>query len=268
MLKVNKHASIHSKHPRERYALPYSGFAKIYDRVMGDALYPDICRSFEQSIRRYGIQFYSAADIGCGTGSFLRYLSKYQVPLYGVDASPSMLQQSARKNRGNGVMLMLADIAKFQLPKTVDLITCNGDTLNYLLSLNKLASAIERCRINLASGGYLLFDMITAKQKSERSPVVVQKLEMPDAISVWKIQTDMQQGVSIVEMSTCFRKPGGEIRRERDVHIQRWYPIQIIVETIKRTGLKLQGLMDMRGEGIKPGKSGWIKFIAKKPKTG
>ena len=56
---------------------PYREFSRYYDRVIGNVVAPTIKRNIEQSRRRYSISFASAADIGCGTGQLLHYLSRH-----------------------------------------------------------------------------------------------------------------------------------------------------------------------------------------------
>src|SRR5439155_12641237 len=91
-------------------AEPYSVLAAIYDRVVGDASFPNIRASFEAARRLYRLTFASAADIGCGTVTFARYLTGYGVPVFGVDGSAAMLRIAANKNRGRNVKLLHQDL--------------------------------------------------------------------------------------------------------------------------------------------------------------
>ena len=131
-------------------SVAYQGLARIYDRVVGDGLFPDIWDSFQRSLKMFGIRFQSAADVGCGTGTFLRNLTRqhHLARVYGVDRSPAMLRVAAGKNQGGAMRLMHGHIIAFRLPRRVDLITCNGDTLNYLLSARQLFHALASCRSN------------------------------------------------------------------------------------------------------------------------
>src|SRR5918996_4775459 len=80
---------------REREVSPYSALAPIYDRLVGNVLFPIIRESFERCVGDYGIRFHSAADIGCGTGAFVQYLRRFRMPLIGVDSAPRMLRIAA-----------------------------------------------------------------------------------------------------------------------------------------------------------------------------
>jgi predicted TPR repeat methyltransferase len=57
-------------------ARPYSELAATYDATLGVPIFVGTRRAFEELVIRYGIDFRSAADIGCGTGLFARYLNR------------------------------------------------------------------------------------------------------------------------------------------------------------------------------------------------
>lgn len=247
-------------------SVPYQGLARIYDRVVGDALFPDIWDSFQRSLRTFRIRFQSAADVGCGTGTFLRNLIRqhHLAPVYGMDRSPAMLRVAAGKNQGGAMRLMHGHIIAFRLPRRVDLITCNGDTLNYLLSARQLFHALASCRANLTPGGHLLFDLITGGRMRGPRSTVIQDIRLPDAASRWTVTTDPRRKFSVVEIRSLFPTAAGTIRRETEVHIQRWYPVPTIRTLLHKAGLSLRGMLDM-GMHQPAGKtSTWVKFIARK----
>jgi ubiquinone/menaquinone biosynthesis C-methylase UbiE len=94
--------------------------AADYDRLVGDALYPTVRASFDACVRTLGLRFGSLADVGCGTGRFLRDMLRYGVPLLGVDRSPQMLRIAARRLRDEGVLLMNQDMRRLRLPRPVE----------------------------------------------------------------------------------------------------------------------------------------------------
>lgn len=75
-----------------KMAMPYCSFARLYDALLGNAMFPLVRRNFEWVVRRYGIRFRSVADVACGTGAFVRYLRQWGVPALGVDRSLAMLR--------------------------------------------------------------------------------------------------------------------------------------------------------------------------------
>jgi SAM-dependent methyltransferase len=140
---------------------PYSHLATNYDATVGIPFFRRTRDSFEELIRRYGITFRTAADIGCGTGLFASYLNRFwRVPVIGVDISRDMLRIAARNCRGLRVCLLRQDIRSLRLPLQVDLITCNFDTLNHLVEDGDLVKTFRSVRNNLNRDGYFIFDMV------------------------------------------------------------------------------------------------------------
>jgi SAM-dependent methyltransferase len=143
-------------------ALPYSRLAAEYDGTIGRPFFRETRNAFERIVRRYGIKFRSAADIGCGTGLFAKHLqTSHRVPVFAVDLSASMLRKAAENCGGTNVVLMRQDIRHLRLPEPVDLITANFDTLNHILKEEDLRQTLRRVFENLKPGGHFIFDAIT-----------------------------------------------------------------------------------------------------------
>jgi SAM-dependent methyltransferase len=143
-------------------ALPYSRFASNYDVTIGIPFFRQTRDFFERLVSRYGITFRSAADIGCGTGLFARHLQvSRDISVFAVDLSEPMLRIAARNCCGTNVVLMRQDIRYLTLPRQVDLITANFDTLNHLVRVDDLRQALRRIFDNLNPGGHFVFDLVT-----------------------------------------------------------------------------------------------------------
>ena len=98
---------------------PYTALAPVYDQMMGEVAAPVIWRAFCESCARFGISFRVAADVGCGTGGFLRRLAAPGRRLYGVDRSIAMLRIAERRLRGSSVRLLCQDMKRLHLPERV-----------------------------------------------------------------------------------------------------------------------------------------------------
>ena len=141
---------------------PYSVLADAYDDIIGRRFFALVRAMFERIVARHRIGFRSAADLGCGTGLFARYLnSLWQVPVFAVDRSPSMLRRAASNCRGAQVTLLRQDIRHLLLPHPVDLVTANFDTVNHLLGDGDLPALFRRVHASLSPGGHFIFDFIT-----------------------------------------------------------------------------------------------------------
>ncbi|WP_327352102.1 class I SAM-dependent DNA methyltransferase [Streptomyces sp. NBC_01304] len=144
-----------------RQLSPYEQLAARYDALLGDRAFARLGRAYARIERHYGLAFRSAADVGCGTGTFVAQLRARGIhPVWGVDRSPHMLARALAKNRGNGARFLLQDLRTLRLPHQVDLLTCQFDTLNYLLRPPELHTALRAFARALPPGGHTVFDMI------------------------------------------------------------------------------------------------------------
>ncbi|MDK9708203.1 MAG: class I SAM-dependent methyltransferase [Desulforhopalus sp.] len=241
---------------------PYTIFARIYDQVMGSSTFPMIKQGFEEALRRYGINFRSAADVGCGTGTFLRYLRTYGVPVIGVDSSAAMLAQAADKNRGIGTVLLRQDMRELQLPRRVDLITCNFDTLNYLLSGPQLARTLQRFQANLTAGGHVIFDILSTPVGPATNHRMVQQIRVPGLSTTWRICWSPHKRWSRVSMLYRFKNAANKPVSHREEHVQRWYPRSFVNTALRNAGFRIRGIHDSETSLPATKDSGWLRYIA------
>ena len=226
-------------------AMPYSSFALLYDALLGDAMFPLIRRNFEWLARQYGLRFRSAADVACGTGTFVRYLCcRWDIPVFGVDRSALMLRVAMQKNGENEAQFLRQDMRHLQLPYPVDLITCHFDALNYLLSARDLQQALCRFRANLTQGGYAIFDMVTNVSLEPKCSVRVQRFDLPGVSSVWASAWDPIRHLRVVTIHNVFALGMGQYRHAHEVHTQRQYPVGGVVALLVRCGFHVCGVLD------------------------
>lgn len=226
-------------------APPYSAFAAVYDSLLGNRLFPEMRRVFEWLARRYGIRFASAGDAACGTGTFVRYLRRRGVPLvYGVDRSAAMLHIARSKNQGNGARFLRQDLTGLSLPRLVDLITCQFDSLNYLIRDEDLRQAMLQFRGNLAPGGHLVFDVVVAPSGRRALPPRVENAVGPGAavhrVTTWDPEKAIQTAVVTIRLNK---------RLHREVHRQRRYSVGVVRQLLDSTGFDLRGVHDFRTRG-------------------
>jgi SAM-dependent methyltransferase len=239
---------------------PYSQLAATYDRLVGDALVPIVRDSFERAVHEFGLTFGSAADIGCGTGTFLAYLLRYRVPLWGVDAAPEMLQIAAARLPRGRVRLLRQDIRRLALPRPVDLIACNGDTLNYLLTPADLTLTLQRCSANLSPAGHLVADLLagvpdpgTGRRHAE--------MRAPGSVNLWRARVDPGRRLTRVDIRQATPGPSGW-RWVQETHLQRWHSLSDLRAALRQAGLGLCALWRLDA-GTETRNAAWIKLLAR-----
>ena len=224
------------------FARPYCHLAPNYDATVGIPFFHKTRRAFEKLIRRYGITFRTAADIGCGTGLFARYLNRsWNVPVIGVDISRDMLRIAARNCRRVRVCLLRQDIRTLRLPHPVDLITCNFDTLNHLVRDGDLARTFRSVQDNLNAGGHFIFDMLLQcgpVGKVHRFGVRYQTAQRQVTQHIRWDPTSRQ--VSILVSIRSRSAP----RRILEAHRERAYSTKEIGDALLEAGFVIRGIHD------------------------
>jgi len=135
----------------------YTGFARFYDRIMGDRS-DDIGR-LQAYISRQLPGARSLLELGCGTGALLAGLSP-GMSVTGIDRSPEMLAVAAQTVPA--ARLVLGDMTAFSLSERFDVIICMFDTLNHVQSFDAWLTLFSRVHEHLADGGLFIFDVNTA----------------------------------------------------------------------------------------------------------
>jgi SAM-dependent methyltransferase len=237
-----------AREPARRLCRPYSLFAPAYDETIGIPAFHRERRAFETLARRYGIAFRSAADLGCGTGLFARYLSRtWGIPVVAVDVSRQMLRVAARHCRGLPVRLLHQDIRGLRLPAPVDLVTSNFDTLNHLVGDGELRDAFRRIHASLRPGGHLFFDVVTPCLPFRGARVQLRRLPT-SRLELWqRVRWDARR--RLVSIHALVRSPGSP-RVAVEVLRERMYSPAEIGRWLSEAGFVIRGVHD--AETLRP----------------
>jgi SAM-dependent methyltransferase len=142
--------------PPAEPVLDYTGFARFYDRIMGDRT-PEIDR-IRAYISRHLPGARTLLELGCGTGALLAGLAgSYSVT--GVDRSLEMLSLAARAVPD--ARLAQADIQAMDLPDRFDVVICMFDTLNHVTTVDGWLAVFRGAYQHLSDGGLFIFDVNT-----------------------------------------------------------------------------------------------------------
>jgi SAM-dependent methyltransferase len=241
---------------------PYSLLVASYDRFLG---LPSLARSramLEALVRRYGIKFGSAADLGCGTGLFALYLRRrWSVPVFAVDRSPQMMQAAVANGVARHVGLLLQDIRCLHLPIQVDLMTANFDTINHLLRYDDLQRAFHGVHANLRPGGHFVFDVLTDHQPLWPLQIYVARVSDGSRRVVHRIcwLPWYRTFVSTVTITENERR-----RPEAEIHVERAYAPAVVVALLRRSGFEVRALLDVSDLRIARPDSSRVVFVVRK----
>lgn len=104
-------------------------------------------------------------DVGCGTGNLLLALAPNFKQLYGVDLDTGMLAEAIKQTPKSQKHIQFLELNMLKLKLSFDAtkfdtITCFGNTLVHLPSLNEITTFIHEAKSILAPQGKLLIQII------------------------------------------------------------------------------------------------------------
>ena len=172
-------------------------------------------------------------DLCCGTGSLLTHVCQAGYDAVGLDRSRCQLEY-ARQN-APAAKLVHADVSRFSLGRTFDVVTCMFDSLNYLTRKNDLLGAFRRARRHLDPGGLFIFDVNTFEglQDTWRQTSARHR---PDRTLVLESSFDARRALGRV-LITGFVRQGKLYRKFQEEHVERGYRTAEIDDLLARAGL-------------------------------
>jgi SAM-dependent methyltransferase len=140
---------------------PYVTLATIYDLVMKHVNYDQWASYIEKIIRKHFRLNPLILDVGCGTGEFIRKISKLNFNADGCDPSYAMVEIAAKKNKKSLFWLdNLPELSKTE-PYKYQVLTCLYDTINYLSTMEFIIKALQRVYEILPPDGLFIFDVVS-----------------------------------------------------------------------------------------------------------
>src|SRR5215469_4129982 len=140
----------------------YGCFGEFYDAIMGDRR--AAAEQVMELIRAAKPDARNVLELGCGTGSILKYLQDvYEVA--GLDISGKMLSVARKKVPRS--KLFRQDMVDFRIDGRFDVIFCVFDSINHVRRFSEWKKVFAAVRRHLSPGGCFIFD-INTQRKLER----------------------------------------------------------------------------------------------------
>jgi SAM-dependent methyltransferase len=161
----------------------YDTFANYYDAVVGQR--EEIAVFLRKLIQRYAPRAKTILELGCGSGSMLKILSKHYAST-GIDQSAGMI--ALAKKKAPKAKVSVGDITNFNLKQRFDAVICPFDTINHVTSFAAWKRVFANAHAHLNPGGVFIFDVNTeAKMERYRTePAFAEILE--NEVSVVDVQ--------------------------------------------------------------------------------
>ena len=136
--------------------MSYQNFAYYYDSLMDEDFYQEYLHFIINKA-----SFNTVLELGCGTGIIAIELAKLGKTVYATDLSKDMLEVARINAIQANVDLMLGkiDMSDFKINEPMDLVLCMTDSLNYLMTFNKVKKTFKNVYDALSQSGTFIFDV-------------------------------------------------------------------------------------------------------------
>ena len=223
----------------------YTGFAAVYELFMDNIPYEEWARYIQKILQEHGIENGLMLELGCGTGSLTRIMSAKGYDMIGIDNAAEMLAVALEQEREEpkNILYLLQDMCEFELYGTVKAVISICDCINYVTEPKDLLQVF--CLVNnyLDTKGIFIFDMNTLYKYKEILGATTIAENREEGSFIWENFYDEEERINEYDLSIFI--PEGELyRKYEEVHYQRAYTIEEILELIEQSGLKLLNVYD------------------------
>ena len=211
---------------------------------MYDIDYSQWADYIEKIFKKSGLKPSLILDLGCGTGSFCIEMAKRGYDMIGIDSSPDMLSCAIEKSSGsNSILFVNQDMTSFELYGTVDVIVCLLDSVNYILHKKDMKRLLSSVKNYLNPGGLFIFD-INTPYKFENILKGNVFYDVSEEITyIWQNNFDKKRKICEFDL-TFFIKDSENYIKYDELHYERCYEIEEIMEIINNSGLNLLKIYD------------------------
>ena len=185
-------------------------------------------------------------DCACGTGNLTFELAKSDLSVTGVDIAAGMIEIARRKASGQAgnVRFFEADLTEFDLGVRFDTATCLYDSLNYILAPDKLEAAFRSIGHHVVPGGYFIFDMNTPHALTTDLFTQFNHDPRKQLHYDWNAVHDPQTQITSVDMLFTRHEADGSTTEFTEIHRERAYPMQDVLNLLERTGWMVEKVFD------------------------
>lgn len=243
----------------------YGSFASVYDLFMDNIPYRQWAEYICGLLEEQGISEGLVLELGCGTGSITQLLAEKGYEMIGIDCAPQMLQEAVekREERGLDILYLLQDMREFELYGTVRGVVCVCDSLNYITEQEELLQVFRLVNNYLDPGGIFIFDLNTLYKYEKIMGDCTIAEDREEASFIWDNSFDPKERLNIYQLSIFLREKNGLYSKHEEVHCQKAYELNEIVEMLEKAGMEFVTAYDAFTHNPPKGESERIYVLAR-----
>lgn len=176
-------------------------------------------------------------ELACGTGNMTIELKKLGFSVTALDISEGMLNVAEEKLRFKkyNVNFVNGNMINMSFGKKFDSIFAFCDGYNYITEEDELLESFSSVYNHLNEDGYFIFDISTKHKLINEIGNETFTLNKEDLCYIW----DNYYEKDLLEMYISFFVEEGELyRRFDEIHYQKAYDVEYIVDALKNIGFK------------------------------
>lgn len=204
---------------------PYAGYDDVHLRLAnwaidktGETTPAAMVDFFETVWKDHPAPVRDVLELCCGYGRNMQVLIERGFSVTGVDRSPTMLAR-ARRNLGDEVELVHADLPDLPVRRRVDAVVCPGTAFNHVARESDLGRTFAEVARVLPSGCTFVFDVMSWHMLKEAFSDNDRAVDLGDLAAIWRFHSD--PGTNYCEyFSSQFIQTdtAGLYRVERETH--------------------------------------------------
>lgn len=238
----------------------YNWFAKVYDELMDDSLYPKWAEYTSQYLTKEN----HILELGCGTGILALQLTKAEFDITALDLSSDMLSLAYDRQLEAGVRFPLVEMDMRNLSEleNFDGVICYSDALCYIETEEEKGVIFSEVYEKLNQDGVFLFDVHSTYQVKEFDQFSYHD-EVEGIVFLWDSYTGDKE-YSVEHQLTFFvEKENGQYERFEEIHKEWTHSLDKYIELLKKAGFKKIEVSADFGQKVNDESRRWF-FAAKK----
>jgi SAM-dependent methyltransferase len=176
-------------------------------------------------------------DVACGTGEHARHLEESGFSVDGVDVERAFVELAAAKNpKGRFVC---QDMVELEMGRTYDAVLCLFSSIGYVLTEERLRSAVQRFADHAVDGGIVVVEPWFQPGDMEDGYLGMHTAETEDVKVCRMARTRLIEGVSRIEFEYLVGRREG-VERFSEVHELALFTRAQMEQTLHEASLEIE----------------------------